>query len=280
MLTSVRGLLARIGLMKQGQSLSDETYPVVSYKIIDSDSVTSALEALPEAVKQTRPDYFKARGWCRDDADITGVHLVDAMGFWTGGSYWLLAVVRLTYRTGGSDIFFFPLAEDIADRQSPRRWRNPTPIAFGTVTESQRYGVRKWVVFDAAYDVNFRRFAPHVLSERVRREGYEPSGDVLDVYKARYGGTFHFHGPEDVLASVSFSGAVIRDDLEATFITYEPHASGQALHLFRKLRPLPEGDRATHIAARLELSVEHVVAWLTYQTDTGTEFLLYAFTQS
>ena len=275
MLTFIRALLIRLGLAKQGRP-SEEAYPVISYKL-NSNSLTAALDLLPEAVEQIRPDYFRARGWGRDDSDVTGAQLVDVMGFWSVGTYWLLAVVRLNYGDGDSDLFFLPLADEAVSQHPPRRRRNLAPVAFGTIVEeSKPHSASKWVAFDAAYDYDFRRLAPEILSERVRREGYESTGDPLNLYEARYGGTFHFHGPENL---GGHGGEITRDDPNVTLITYEPHSPGLTLHLLRKLSPLLEASPKS-VAARLDVNTDQVLAWLTYETDTGTEFLLYAVTRS
>lgn len=125
------------------------------------DDIEAWERLLETAIPQIPPQYFPTNARFKSLGNISSSMLVDYMGLYEEGDWWVLTIIKITDLYGLSKYLFLPLTSRI-DGASGGDLDDSLifgldNVAFELETFSQLYGRRRWQIFDAFADFQFRR---------------------------------------------------------------------------------------------------------------------------
>ena len=124
-------------------------YPIFK---VDEDIVSWG-RAFERIIPEIAPRYFFSNPRFRQLGQVSSPRLVDWLGIYEEGDFWILTIVAVTIE-GILQYLFLPLTSVIS---SDHRIPGLGSPAFGLETSSSFHGKRRWKVCDAFIDPAFQR---------------------------------------------------------------------------------------------------------------------------
>jgi hypothetical protein len=243
--------------------MSKEKYIYPTFKV--EDDVHAWERFLVQAIPKIAQQYFPANPRFKDLGQITSPSLVDYMGIYEEGDWWALTIIKVNDSIGSPRYLFIPLMADSpaapGSLMSDRFLPGISTIAFIIETDSQFYGSRSWVVFDALADPTFRYKLLYFFLQKENVANNQVNAYITVNISGL--GQFDFHLKDDVRIRME----KIRSS--ALRIT----RSGDTLVKYGAYRLVIPQTLATVNTWELETS-GGVVGWITYSGPQGTNLVV------
>jgi hypothetical protein len=173
---------------------TNSTYP--SFEV--NDNVKAWERLLADAIPGIHPRYFEQNPRYKGMGEVRLPVLVDYMGLYEEGDWWVLTIVEVRVGEGRAIHLFLPFVAVIpgisdTDRALPS---GLDAIAFELVTHSAAHGPRQWKVVDAFADDGFRRKMFDMFLETAGSD--EKAGNAYTVIHESGIGKFNFQSFHDL----------------------------------------------------------------------------------
>ncbi len=156
------------------------------YPIFDAtDNVEAWEKLLARAIPLMNPLYFAANPRFKGLGPVTHAELLDYLGVYDEGDWWVLTIIATTDTNGQVHHIFLPL--------TTKERASDSDIAFGVETVSAFHGKRSWKIIDAFGEQAFIFKLLHLFEtwEHVP----EDHSNACTAFHEGEAGKFVFHAP-------------------------------------------------------------------------------------